>query len=150
MREAVIFDMDGTLCDVRPVRHYVTGDDRNFDKFHKASLFCHINFDVECAVWDAQAKGQSVLIVTARDARYERVTRDWLRKYDVRFDRLYMRGWGDTRRDSVVKEEILAAIRSDGFDPVLAVDDNPAVIEVWERNGIPTVIVPGFDDPVPC
>lgn len=141
---AVIFDMDGTLCDVRGIRHYVTGERRNFDAFHRSSLFCPPN------AWVVNfARGlprESVVIVTARDARYERVTRDWLAKHEVGFAALYMRPWGDQRPDYVTKAEILERIRADGYRPVVAVDDNPSVIALWKENGISTITVPGFFD----
>ncbi len=37
---AIIFDMDGTLCDVSAIRHLVKGDERDFDKFHTESVNC--------------------------------------------------------------------------------------------------------------
>lgn len=136
--EAIIFDVDGTLCDVRSVRHYVTGDQRDFTAFHKASLFCPPNHAVRDL---ARMSDQAVVVVTARDARFERVTRDWLAKHDIAFEALYMRPWGDQRKDAVVKAEILTAILADGFVPVLAVDDRDDIIEVWNAAGIPTLKV---------
>lgn len=141
MRDAVIFDMDGTLCDVEPVRHYVTGPRRNFDAFHRASLFCYPN-PVAMAIYrHPSTQSHDIVIVTARDARYEQVTRLWLARNQIDFDALYMRPWGDTRADAVVKEEILTQIRGDGFDPILAIDDRDDIIAVWQAAGIPTVKV---------
>ncbi|WP_092501608.1 hypothetical protein [Agrococcus jejuensis] len=38
---AVLFDVDGTLCDVRSIRHHVDGTGRrNFDAFHAESIDC--------------------------------------------------------------------------------------------------------------
>ncbi len=142
---AVIVDMDGTLCDVSSIRHYVTGNDRNFDKFHKASLWC------PPTPWVAEEVSKFsrdpewvVIIVTARDARYERETRDWLVKHGIQFDHIYMRGWGDIRPDYIVKQEILDNMREDGYEPLIAFDDNPEVVEVWRRNGIAVRVVPGW------
>lgn len=41
-RKAVLVDVDGTLCDVSGIRHYVQSfpKNRNFDKFHRASALC--------------------------------------------------------------------------------------------------------------
>jgi FMN phosphatase YigB (HAD superfamily) len=145
MTAAVVVDMDGTLCDVSSIRHYVAERrQRNFDKFHRASLWCPPMWNVRAMVRAYHRAGDAILVVTARDARYEQVTRDWLVKYSVPFHRLYMRPWGDIRPDVEVKTDILAALRADGFVPRLAIDDNPAVIGLWEREGIPTHTVPGF------
>jgi phosphoglycolate phosphatase-like HAD superfamily hydrolase len=134
--DAVIFDMDGTLCDVEAIRHYVTGTRRNFDAFHRASLFCPPRATIAAAARAYARSDAAVVIVTARDARYERVTRDWLTKHGVPFDALYMRPWGDSRRDTVVKDEILAAILDDGYRPVVAFEDRADVAAVWESHGI--------------
>lgn len=142
--DAVIFDVDGTLCDVRPIRHYVAGPERNFDRFHNASLFCSPNQRVMEIHNEAVVLGLAIVVVTARDEKYERVTRDWLFKHEVFYDALFMRPWGDGRRDFVVKREILQAIRESGLNPVLAVDDNPSVLELWRSEKIPTIEIPGW------
>lgn len=145
MRRAAIFDMDGTLADVRPIRHYVQGKRRNFDKFHKASIFTRPNAEA-VALFRMLAADVSRVIVTARDARYERETVSWLRKYGLQWDALYMRSWGDQRPDYEVKADILRDIKADGYTPCLAVDDNPNVVKLWKQNDIPTVIIPGWGE----
>lgn len=141
----IIFDMDGTLCDVQAIRHYVRGDNQNFDAFHKASLWCPpIPYVAEATRTYSFIK-HHITIVTARDEKYRRVTEDWLVKHDIRHDALYMRVWGDQRKDRLVKADILHAMRLRGFEPVLAWDDNPHVIELWESEGIDVVEVPGWD-----
>lgn len=52
------------------------------------------------------------------------------------YHRLYMRAKGDNRSDVIVKEEILTAMRLDGFNPTIAVDDRDGVVEMWRRNGL--------------
>lgn len=138
--------MDGTLADVRSIRHYVEGEGkRDFDSFHKASRFVPPNKEA-VALTRSLAPDVAPLVVTARDARYERETRDWLAKHEVPHERLYMRPWGDQRKDAHVKQDILDQIRSEGYAPRMAVDDNPNVLEVWERNDIPVVRIPGWND----
>lgn len=145
LRDAALFDMDGTLCDVRGIRHHLIGKTRNFHRFHRESVNCPPNQDVVDAAVEDHAAGLAILIVTARVQKYWPETQFFLRMHlPVPWDELYMRNNNDFRKDNIVKEEILAQIRADGYNPVKAHDDNPAVIEVWERNGIPTTIVEGF------
>lgn len=143
--EAELFDMDGTLCDVRGIRHYVTPPSRDFHRFHMASAFCPPNPEVVERVHEAKANGRAALIVTARMARYRTVTRKWLESLQIPFDGIWMRANDDLRKDAVVKREILARIRLQ-YVVVRAHDDNPAVVEVWEDEGIETLIVPGWDE----
>lgn len=143
--EAELFDVDGTLCDVRGIRHYVTGPKRNFHSFHMASAFCPPNPAVVERAHEARAKGRAVIVVTAREGKYRLLTRRWLTGWEIPFDGLWTRATGDQRPDAVVKREILAKIRLQ-YRVVKAHDDNPAVGEVWESEGIETVIEPGWDE----
>jgi hypothetical protein len=133
--------MDGTLCDVESIRHYVTGEERNFDKFHRASLFCPPHEWVVKAALNAYNYGRDVLIVTARERKYERVTRDWLAKHGVLYNKLYMRQHKDYRKDAIIKAEILDTIKADGYDPIVAYEDREDVREVWVSAGINVMMV---------
>lgn len=143
-QEAEIFDMDGTLCDVRSIRHHVAGPKRNFHAFHMESASCPPNPEVVAAAHRAKEAGRAVLIVTARMRKYERVTSVWLALHGVPSDALFMRADGDQRPDYEVKREILARIRR-SWDPVHAHDDNPAVCALWEEEQIPYTVVPGWE-----
>jgi hypothetical protein len=144
MRDAEIFDMDGTLCDVRTIRHLVKGDVRNFHQFHLQSASCPPNPDVVSQARLAHSEGRAVLIVTARSTLFRNVTAMWLALHNVPSDAMYMRRNGDWRKDFQVKKDTLCCIRK-RWNPVHAYDDNPAVIGLWESEGIPTTVVPGWE-----
>lgn len=150
MRTGVIVDVDGTLCDVSGVRHYVSGEHgyRNFDAFHRASALCPPVPDTLTWVEARRAEGHLVFVVTARRQRWEYLTRVWLRKWDISYENLLMRADGDDRVDVDVKADILQAIRRRGFQVVAAIDDNPGVIDLWRAEGIPVTVVPGWVDTV--
>lgn len=142
-RHAVIFDADGTLVDVRGIRHYVRGKWRDFDSFHRSSYFSPPNQHVVDMAFDAHREGFAVVVVTAREEKYRDVTQAWMDKHDVPYENIYMRSLGDGRKDAVVKAEMLQSILDD-YDVVHAVDDNPAVNDVWRTANILTTHVPGF------
>ena len=150
--KAVIFDMDGTLCDVSSIRYHVNPEHpwfsgkKRFDRFHSDAIDCPPNQAAIERYERARRDGHAILIVTARKSFWAVHTLMWLRENDVEHDELYMRKNLDNRKDSIVKREILEQIREEGYEPILAVDDNPAVIEVWESEGIPTVTIPGWED----
>ena len=144
-RHAIIFDMDGTLADVSSIRHFVRGKFRNFDAFHRSSLWVPPHDSVLEMAFDTHKAGMKIVIVTARSGLYREVTQAWLDKYNVPYDNIYMRPEGDSRKDSIVKAEILKSILED-YDIVHCVDDNPNVAQVWKDAGIITTVVPGFDD----
>jgi len=140
---AIIYDMDGTLVDVSGIRHYVLQRERNFDAFHTESVDCPPNRWVVASARDNHMKGYKILIVTARSAKYRHHTAWWLALNGVPSDALYMRANGDNRPDAYVKEDILKKIRSQ-YNVREAYDDNPVIISVWLREGIPVIGVPGW------
>lgn len=139
---AVIFDMDGTLADVRGIRPLLQGP-RSFDAFHAASVDCPPHTAVVAAARREHAAGRAVLIVTARSVRWRHHTAMWLALNDVPSSAMWMRGRHDQRPDYEVKRDILARIRL-RYGPVAAWDDNPDVIRLWTDEGIPTTVVPGW------
>ncbi len=135
MRDAVIFDMDGTLCDVSSIIHHLEGKDRNFDAFHGAAIGCPPNPDVVAGVEQARADGYAIVIVTARSSKWRDYTIKWLDKHEIMYDALYMRIEADFRPDYEIKADILENLKKD-FNPVHAWDDSPKIIKLWKDNGI--------------
>jgi 3-deoxy-D-manno-octulosonate 8-phosphate phosphatase KdsC-like HAD superfamily phosphatase len=147
--KAWIVDVDGTLADVSGIRHFVvkTPDNRfkDFDKFHAHSVDVPAHADVVTMVQAAKAAGFDILIVTARRAKWRHHTAWFLALNEVPSDALFMRGNKDGRRDFEVKADILAQIKK-SWDVVHAVDDNPNVIALWEQEGIPVTVIPGWEN----
>lgn len=141
MRDAVIFDMDGTLCDTTTIEHFITGQDKDFHAFHAASATCPPRPKVVKAARAERDKGRAILVVTSREFIWRDLTLDWLVEHGVPYDALYMRIVGDYRKDVQIKEDILAQITDDGFTVLEAWDDKPAVIDLWRDNGIAVHVV---------
>lgn len=144
--QAVICDVDGTLCDVTSVRHYVErppGAQRfrpDFAKFHSASADCPAFPQVLSLVTDLQVAGCVIVVVTAREARWTELTERWLGRQGVVRAEVITRGALDYRPDSVVKAEICAMVQTK-YAPVLALDDRDDIIDVWNAASIPTIKV---------
>jgi phosphoglycolate phosphatase-like HAD superfamily hydrolase len=141
MREAVIFDLDGTLCDTSEIVHLIEGDDKDFAAFHAASAGCPARDDVVAAARAQADLGRAVLVVTSREFVWRDLSLDWLVAHDVPYDALHMRIVGDYRKDVVVKKEILQQITDDGYSVLEAWDDAPAVVDLWRENGITVHVV---------
>jgi len=136
MRDAVIYDLDGCLCDTSSIQHLVEGADRDFHAFHAAAADCpplpHV---IEAARAD-HAEGRAVVVVSSREFIWRDQAIDWLTRHDVPYDGLYLRIVGDYRRDTVVKGEMWDDLLADGFQPVAAWDDKHTVLDLWAEKGI--------------
>lgn len=144
-RDAIIVDVDGTLCDVRRIRGLVAGSRsggrrRNFDAFHAASAGCPPFPRVVRAVEQAHETGLAIVVVTSREAKWAALTRRWLAEHTIPVDELAMRPNGDYRADDRVKARMLSRLL-DSYRPLLAIDDRKDTASVWTRAGIPTVLV---------
>lgn len=145
---AVICDVDGSLVDVRSVRHHVLGPKKDFDAFHSEALDCPpIAETIEnCISW--HTCGLNILVVTARKYRWESGTIAWLNQHlPVPYEGPFMRGDDDNRPDYEIKREIFAQL-DERFEIRHAIDDNPKVIALWEELGLTVTTVPGWDDAV--
>jgi phosphoglycolate phosphatase-like HAD superfamily hydrolase len=147
--DAAIFDVDGTLCDVTSIRHHVVLSHpenkgyKDFEKFHRASVWCPPIRATLDAVREHQAKGHGIIVVTARKERWRPETTGWLEGL-VEYDELWMRADADDRPDYAVKADLLRKIRARGWNVVRAFDDNPSIIKLWRMEGIETTVVPGW------
>lgn len=150
--DAVILDMDGTLADVTAIRHHVIlghPDNRgykDFDKFHRASVWCPPIQSTLNAYREHRAAGHGILVMTARKERWRPHTAGWLAAHNVWHDALYMRGDADDRPDAAVKADLLRIARQQGWNIIHAYDDNPSIVKLWEMEGIPCTVVPGWPE----
>ena len=146
MAEAVIVDVDGTLCDVSTVRHHIAKRPKNFDAFHAASAQCPPIAQTLDFVERHHRAGRTIVVVTARRYQWEGLTRAWLQRHlTVPFVGPFMRGDDDVRPDVEVKRRIHEILlRDHDYRIVEAIDDNPSIVALWQELGIPTTVVPGW------
>ena len=136
MRDAVIADLDGTLCDVSSILHHVEGEERDYAAFHAASADCPPHSAVVEAVRSAHDAGQAVLVVTGREFVWRDLSLDWLVAHEIPCDELVMRIVGDYRPDDVIKAEMLDQLEADGWNVTEAWEDSDDIIALWESRGI--------------
>ena len=150
MRNAIIFDVDGTLANVDPYLYNIrnVNNDPNFkkdyDKFHSDSINAEPNQEVVEMVNKAFFNQHHVIVVTSRNEYWRGVTSYWLAKNDIGHTALYMRKDGDFRPDYEVKSDILKRIKKQ-WNIIHAVDDNPAVLKLWFDHGIETTKIGDWD-----
>lgn len=140
-RGTVFVDIDGTLADLTHRRVYVRTKPKNWSAFERAmDKDTPIDWVID-AVRRLYDHRWTVILMSGRNEKTRKVTEDWLKKYGVSYHGLYMRPDKDYRADDIVKEELLAAARADGYDPDVVFDDRDRVVAMWRSKGIPVVQV---------
>ena len=137
----VIFDIDGTLCDISKRKHLVA------DKSNKAwkEFFARIPEDEPRKDIIEQLKkyyysGYNVFLVSGRPDTYKKETIEWLDRYTVPYTSILMRRGGDKRPDTDVKNEIYEKyLKNLNIEAVY--DDRPSVIKMWRENGLNVIDV---------
>lgn len=139
-REAVIFDIDGTLA--------VLGDRSPYDpsKYHLDTLNADVNASLE-AHWNW---GRYIIIVSGRDEAYRSSTIAWLNENDVKWDFLFMRPTenrkdGKKTEDSIIKYELFNKHIRNNFKILGVYDDRQRVLRMWCKLGLTTFHVNGPD-----
>jgi len=139
-KHCIIFDLDGTLADIDHRRHHVENKPKNWTKFNDLMIHDQPNKDIVRLLVGMRSyglpAGEATIIASGRDGRFKNQTIDWLNHHSIPYDGLYMRKAGDNRPDFVVKKEMLAEIREDGFEPWLVFDDRDQVVDMWRDNGL--------------
>ena len=133
MIAAVIFDIDGTIADLSDRLHYL-------DKGDWKSFFAEVGNDKPITKVIELTRlfedlHYEIILVSGRCSSTRDNTREWLEKYQVSYDHLFMRTEGDYRADHIVKEEILREIQ-ENYSIDYVFDDRQSVVDMWRRNGL--------------
>lgn len=136
-KKTVIFDIDGTLADIRHRRGFLEGDKPDWNRFNAAMGDDTSNAPVVALYKTLWETGRfDIILTTGRNEKFRRVTEQWLIWNEIPFGRMIMREDNDNRADHIIKEEILNLLLSEGQQIEFTVDDRQQVVDMWRRNGI--------------
>lgn len=124
---AILCDLDGTLALFDREKENPYDRDFSQDTVNKAVL----NLLWGCNDW------AFVFILSGRREKHRAVTERWLKKNDIDFEALYMRGDGDNRKDSIVKGEMYIKHVKEKYDVIAVFDDRLQVCRLWYKLGLP-------------
>jgi hypothetical protein len=137
---AVIFDIDGVLADASGRQHHLAGLRRDWDAFFAACGEDPIIPEV-ARLLELLAPELVVVLLTARPAGVRAQTLAWLASHGLGYDLLIMREAGDRRPARGFKRVETLGLRTYGFEVRLAVEDDPANLEMFESEGVPCLYV---------
>lgn len=137
---AVIFDIDGVLADASGRQHHLAGLRRDWDAFFAECGEDPIIPEV-ARLLELLTPELAVVLLTARPAKVRAQTLTWLASRGLRYDLLVMREPGDQASARDFKRAETLGLRNYGFELRLAVEDDPANLEMFESEGVPCLYV---------
>lgn len=128
--------MDGTLADCRHRLHFLHDkgkkDWKGFFQAAEKDLPRQEILDLALLL----AEKNALLIASGRPEDQRQQTSEWLKKYKVPFEKIYLRPKNDHRPDGAVKAEMIEQMKHDGFMPWLVVDDRQSAVDAWRKLGL--------------
>ena len=149
VKNLVLFDMDGTLCDPSHRLKKNTKGKMDWKAFNDFELV--MNAPPKQGVLDMfkllkPTNQFKLLVVTARMERFRKVTLDWLDRHSlfVLSKDLLMRADDDCRPDYEVKKDMLETLGKDQVKWIF--DDRDSVVEMWRDEGLTCFQVDKFSE----
>jgi phosphoglycolate phosphatase-like HAD superfamily hydrolase len=135
---AVVVDIDGVLSDAVSRQHYIESARRDWRAFFDACGEDPVIEEVKVLL-DLLDPQLWVVLLTARPERVHHLTEAWLEHYEIRWDLLIMRPWGDYDMARHFKQATVADLRRAGFELRLAIEDDRRNVDMFRREGIPSL-----------
>lgn len=123
---AIICDLDGTLSDLNGRNPYDAS----------TCMTDKVNSHVARQVRMEVRNGAEVIFVSGRMVKDVEPTLAWLTMHNFPTTYLYMRAIDDTRKDSIVKQEIYEECIKGKFNVLYVLDDRSQVVRMWREQGL--------------
>lgn len=136
-RALAVFDLDGTLADVRHRLHHLEGPRKDWDAFFRAAV-ADPPLEAGLALVRHWAQGCDLAYVTGRPERCRRDTERWLTAQGLPTGDLVMRPAADRRPARVAKPVLLSRLAGDRTVAVV-VDDDKLVCDAYRARGFRVV-----------
>jgi hypothetical protein len=137
---AVVFDLDGVLSDAAGRQHFLERPYRNWEAFFEACTDDPL-IDEVAALLGVIDDSHQVVLLTARPIRVQPNTLVWLERFDLRWDLLIMRDFGDYGASRDFKLRSVCELRRFGFDLRLAFEDDRRNVHMFHTEGVPCVYI---------
>lgn len=138
--DTVIVDIDGVLANASHRQGFLRGETPDWGRFYEGGIDDD-PIDASIAVLSMLRSDVTVALVSARPMWAQSDTVSWLIQHAVRWDLLVMRELGSGLDAPSFKRRSVTELRTAGFAPVLAFDDDPRNVAMYGEMNVPCVYV---------
>lgn len=136
----VVFDLDGVLSDAASRQHFLEGGRRDWDAFFEA-VGDDLLIDEVARLLELLSGDLTIVLLTGRPLRVQPQTLKWLERYQLRWDLLVMRPYGEYSAARAFKRRSVAELREYGMRLELAFEDDRRNLEMFRAEGVPCLYV---------
>lgn len=125
--DAIIVDIDGTLAkmaDRSPYEWERVGEDE-------------LHYHIADLINKYSSFGVKILIVTGRDGSSQELTKQWLSKHKIHWDKFFIRPAKNREKDTVIKKRIFEQEIRQKYHVLFVLDDRQQVVDMWRSLGLP-------------
>ena len=128
--DTIVFDFDGTLIDLDPIRH-LFGD---WDAFHAASFDCPAREGIVALARRCQTI-MRVIVLTGKPERYKAKLLGWLSLRGIIPDEVLMRPDHNIDSDRDLKPQLLDDAGVEKSRVIAIVEDRDKMVDLWRELG---------------
>ena len=131
----IVFDFDGTLCDITHRLHFIQNKPKDWPAFFRACANDPPIMEMVNLASRLVLAGNRVEVWSGRSDIVRRESDEWLTRHCIGHALLRMRKDGDYRQDAIVKAEWLEALPKHDW-PDVVFDDRQQVVDMWRAHGV--------------
>ena len=136
----MVFDIDGVLSDAAGRQHYLERGRRDWNAFFDACGEDPLIAEVG-QLLELLDQSLAIVLLTGRPISVQKITVAWLERYELRWDLLIMRDYGDYEAATAFKRRVVGELRAEGFDLRLAFEDDRRNVAMFHQQGVPCVYI---------
>lgn len=142
--KVAIFDVDGTLANNKHREHHLFEEPKNWKAFFSKE---HLDTPIISTKTIMNNLFETchditVFAVTARNKSSEQVTKDWLQKNNINYDKLIiLREDGNYINDDELKTKYINSLIETGYEPVMIFEDRKRIADAIRAMNIPNCVV---------
>lgn len=140
--QAIILDLDGTLCDCEHRVHFMRERPKRREEFHSACVHDSVIPASKAIIDMAEEKGIRVILLSARPIRFKPQTEDWLKRNHIHYDQLILSSHPELN-DPDYKIKMYKELIEPFNEVIFTVDDRDTVVQMWRQNGLTCLDIAG-------
>lgn len=134
--EAIMCDLDGTLCNLDHRIHHVKNGNKDWGKFFRECGADGVYEDVKRIVNLEFEAGTSVVLCSGRPEDNREKTETWAAYYSIPYTTLKMRPAKNYKQDAITKVMLYRYEIKPYYNVLYVIDDRDTVCKAWRRIGL--------------